>query len=268
MFPDVLPVSELTTYVVRYFSEGLRRLVPEQFHGGTFTLELLLNAGGVLLRYSGLIQRYIALLQREGVIEEVKGSDRTWRWRRPLQPAREPEKSDSPELVLIKHCGEHLPELLKGEIHPGNLFSVSPCHEALTALYRETSIASTANDTIRRLLQALINDRESSSFPLRIMELGAGTGRLDQRSGSFIIRRYSALLFSDISETLLEQSRRMFKDYGFMDFLLFDINHPPEDQNITSARWISFWQPMPCIPAKTCEIHWLMSAEYLTLAVY
>jgi thioester reductase-like protein/acyl carrier protein/SAM-dependent methyltransferase len=83
---------------------------------------------------------------------------------------------------------------------------------------------------IKRLVQKLAPTSKDTG-PLRILEMGAGTGGgtkwfLPLLAALPIAVEYT---FSDISPAFLAQARRKFRDYSFIRYCVHDIEKPPAD---------------------------------------
>ncbi|KAL2793473.1 hypothetical protein BJX66DRAFT_351725 [Aspergillus keveii] len=83
---------------------------------------------------------------------------------------------------------------------------------------------------IKRLVQKLVPTTKDAG-PLKILEMGAGTGGgtkwfLPLLAALPIAVEYT---FSDISPAFLAQARRKFRDYSFIRYCVHDIEKPPAD---------------------------------------
>ena len=106
--------------------------------------------------------------------------------------------------------------------------------EHVRAHYAESPFSRTFNETLAGLLQraaASVGNR-----PLRILEIGAGTGGTT-RYLLPVDRRRRRLHFTDISPLFLAQAKDQFKSYPRLRVALLDIERNPADQGFEAAAY-------------------------------
>ena len=79
----------------------------------------------------------------------------------------------SPELALLNRCGENLAAVLQGEVDPLTLLFPHGDLSDLTQLYERSPGAQVMNTLVQRAVTTAITQAQR---PLRILEIGAGTG--------------------------------------------------------------------------------------------
>ncbi|MEF7613129.1 SDR family NAD(P)-dependent oxidoreductase [Aquincola sp. MAHUQ-54] len=148
-----------------------------------------------------------------------------------LQAELEALHPGRPELALVGRCGAALADILTGRadalavLFPGGDLSL------LTALYERSPGAQVMNGLLRASLQAAVAalpPAAAPDAPLRVLEIGAGTGGstahlLPVLAGLARAGRPVDYLFTDVSPHFLQQARERFAAHGFLRFGLLDI---------------------------------------------
>ncbi|MEM6714347.1 MAG: SDR family NAD(P)-dependent oxidoreductase, partial [Cyanobacteria bacterium P01_C01_bin.147] len=140
-----------------------------------------------------------------------------------VEVAREPDSApfsqpNSAELALLTRCGENLAAVLRGEIEPLTLLFPDGDLSDLTQLYESSPGAKVMNALVQRAVMAAI---ASAQRPVRILEIGAGTGGttahlLPQlQNGEYV--------FTDVSPLFLAKAQERFRDYPWVQYELLDI---------------------------------------------
>lgn len=133
---------------------------------------------------------------------------------------------------LIYHAGKPLAQVLSGETDGIRVLFGSPeGRELVAGLYRDhpfnIMLAGQMRDLIHRL-----SKRVQGDGPLRILEMGAGTG-----GTTVVLVPFLASLdipveytFTDLSPSMVAAARRKFgKQYPWMRFAVHDIEKPPAE---------------------------------------
>ncbi len=140
------------------------------------------------------------------------------------------------ELSLLARCGPRVGEVLSGRVDPLTLlFPQSDASEA-AALFGETGIAVVMNGIAVEAVRSLIAARRSER-PLRILEIGAGTGGTTAALRSVLEGRQVSYVFTDISRTLLRYAARRFADWPAMEVRLLDIANDPIAQGFVPRSY-------------------------------
>lgn len=134
---------------------------------------------------------------------------------------------------LTFYAGSKLADVLRGEMDGIKLiFGTEEGRELVTALYGNLLLNELANAQMRDVLTRLIRKIPHWDGPLRIMELGAGTGGTTKGMipllGSLGVPvEYT---FTDLAGSFVAAARKKFgKEYQFMKFRIHDIEQPPAD---------------------------------------
>ena len=136
------------------------------------------------------------------------------------------------EMELLRRCGMALGGVLRGTDDPLQLLFPGGSFEALDRIYRDSSFARTYNGAMRDVFHAEVARRGGA--PLRILEIGAGTGG----TTGFLIEAVPSTahyLFTDVSPLFLERARERFHGHVNLDFRLLDIERDPAAQGFLAS---------------------------------
>ncbi|WP_164887284.1 SDR family NAD(P)-dependent oxidoreductase [Hahella sp. KA22] len=144
-------------------------------------------------------------------------------------PQREEVVRRYPELQghirLLDQCIENLPAILRGETNPLSVIFPDGGFELVEPVYRDNPIADYFNQVAARIVANLQKAR--AGRPLRIIEIGAGTGSTTQ----FVLPQLTpdnvSYTFTDLSFAFLNKARRRFADYPFVEYKICNIEKPP-----------------------------------------
>ncbi|KAF4454629.1 Conidial yellow pigment biosynthesis polyketide synthase [Fusarium austroafricanum] len=131
---------------------------------------------------------------------------------------------------LIYHAGKPLAQVLSGETDGIRILFGSPeGRELVAGLYRDHPFNIMLAGQMRELIHG-ISQRVQGEGPLKILEMGAGTG-----GTTVVLVPFLASLgieveytFTDLSSSMVAAARRKFgQQYRFMKFAVHDIEKPP-----------------------------------------
>ncbi|MEM9304045.1 MAG: beta-ketoacyl synthase N-terminal-like domain-containing protein, partial [Pseudomonadota bacterium] len=136
------------------------------------------------------------------------------------------------EVELLQRCAGALPEVLRGAQDPlAVLFPDGDSH-ALAELYGSSPGSRLLNGQLRDAFHALV-PRDGS--PLRVLEIGAGTGGATR--GLLPLADSIDYWFTDVSRLLVEQARDRFGADGALRFEVFDITRDAAAQGLPVGRF-------------------------------
>lgn len=151
---------------------------------------------------------------------------------------------------LTEYAGRHLAAVLSGTTDGIRvLFGTTGGRELVQALYCDHSFNrmnyGQMRDTLDRLVQRLKHqqaDKGAKTGPLKILEMGAGTGGTTKILASFLkaLGFPVEYTFTDLSPSMVANARRKWsEEYPFMRFAVHDIEKPPSedlcDQHVVIA---------------------------------
>ncbi|KAI1345678.1 hypothetical protein F5Y01DRAFT_320504 [Xylaria sp. FL0043] len=141
---------------------------------------------------------------------------------------------------LTYYCGQQLADVLRGEQDGIKLiFGTDKGRELVTGLYGDSMLNKIANAQMRDVIERLVQKIPSWTGPLRILELGAGTGgttrdMVNALAGLGVPIRYT---FTDLLSSFVAIARKKYgKEYPFIRFLVHDIEKPPVEELLRSQH--------------------------------
>jgi acyl transferase domain-containing protein/acyl carrier protein/predicted O-methyltransferase YrrM len=220
---------------------ALKQLGADLPVGSTFTAQALADRLGVTGRHHRLFARLLAILAEDGYLEGVGAG---WRVLMPLEsddPDAESERllrqhpAGAAELVVTARCARELAPVLREQIDPLTLLFPDGSLADMERLYRTSAPATVYNRLIAETLTA-IERGWSGDRPLRILELGAGTGS----TTSYVLGALQSAVdytFTDVSPLFLQRARTAFGNRPGMHFALLDISTDPAAQGLTPGSF-------------------------------
>ncbi|MEL7328226.1 MAG: SDR family NAD(P)-dependent oxidoreductase [Cyanobacteria bacterium J06559_1] len=141
----------------------------------------------------------------------------------------------SAELTLLKRCGENLAAVLQGQQDPLTLLFPQGDLTDLTELYQRSVGPQVMNQLVQEAVLTTVASVPADR-PLRILEIGAGTGG----TTAHLLPQLATLpnqltyLFTDISPRFTSAAAERFQDFEFVDYALLDIERSPQLQNFSA----------------------------------
>ncbi len=189
--------------------------------GDTTTLEQALNTAAAAYARDALATVSEA--------EVVPRHHRLWQ-HLPRLAAGAPASAPSPpgpEGALLARCGAALADVLRGRTDPMSLLFAD---NDAAAIYSQSAVYRAANRTMAALAVAAT----PPTGPLRVLEIGAGTGGTTESVLAALDAARTQYWFTDISPTLVAQARGRFAAERFASF---DIERAPGEQGIPVASF-------------------------------
>ena len=204
-----------------YAEKAIRTLGLLLTPGKELTTEAAAREGRVLPRYRRLLDRCLSILAEEGVLAKCGG-----RWQ-VLVACGRPDPAErvdlllrrypaaEAELTLLSRCGTKLADVMRGDCDPLSL--LFPGDDSISAawLYRNSPGARTGNAVVQGAVRSLIACLPQDS-PLRIMEIGAGTGGTTSVVLPHLPPRQTEYVFTDVSAAFLGSAEEQFRDFAFV----------------------------------------------------
>jgi acyl transferase domain-containing protein/acyl carrier protein/phospholipid N-methyltransferase len=196
--------------------------------GATVTAESMRAKARVLPAFGRLFDRMLQILAEEGVLRvqgagswtvlsRLPAGDPAARCRRLLEAHR----SYDAELTLLARCGEHLAQVLQGNQDPLQLLFPGGDTAVLEGLYRDSPSAHVFNSLARDAVADLV--ARSGGAPLRVLEIGAGTGATTQYVLQ-VLPPETEYVFTDLSPHLVSRAQRAFANRPNVVCKVFDVD--------------------------------------------
>lgn len=131
---------------------------------------------------------------------------------------------------LVHFAASRLADVLTGKCDGIKLlFGTDEGRELVTGLYGDSLLNKLANAQMQDIITRLASRIPKDKGPLKILELGAGTGGTTKGMAALLAQRNIPVeyTFSDLSGSFVAAARRNFKAYPFMKFRVHDIEKPP-----------------------------------------
>jgi len=137
------------------------------------------------------------------------------------------------ETTLLARCGAHLADVVRGRVDPLTL--LFPQGERITAatLYQETPTARAVNELVRVALASAL----PAGRPLRVLEIGAGTGGTTAAVLPALPAEGVEYVFTDVSPLFLTQARERYRDRPWIRPQLLDIERDPLAQGFAPGEF-------------------------------
>lgn len=186
----------------------------------TFIYDSILKEAGIVNIETGIMTRTAAPLptkSAKSLLEEL------------LHEA--PEHSYDHRLTYL--AGGRLAEVLNNTCDGVQLlFSSSEGREMVTGMYSQSPVNVVWIKQIEAILKSLLKELDPRGEPLRILELGAGTGGTTAKMVAILVALGVPVEYTvtDLSPSLVAAARKRFKGLGFLKYQVYDIEKPPSQE--------------------------------------
>jgi len=139
-------------------------------------------------------------------------------------------------IAYARRNAERLPELLRGTQKAVHLLFPEGRTDLARALYRESVAARYQHHAVRALV-GRVAAHGGASGPLRILEVGAGTGATSELLLPALEGRNVDYLYTDVSPFFLNEAAERLRAYPFVRFGRYDIDLPPRTQGFALGEF-------------------------------
>ena len=206
------------------------------------SVESLARALKILPQHHRLLARMIEILAEEKILQKV---ELAWKINQELRETNPGEIQNrllqeypafEAEITLIGRCGQELAQVLQGKCDPLDILFPQGSLTAVERLYQDSPLAKVVNiliqEAIAKSLAQLPHNR-----PIRILEIGAGTGG----TTSYILPKLPAnqteYIFTDVSSLFTAKAQEKFQDYPFIQYQILDIEKNPATQGFAPHQF-------------------------------
>ncbi|HEY5806468.1 MAG TPA: SDR family NAD(P)-dependent oxidoreductase [Povalibacter sp.] len=197
---------------------------------------------GVIERHQRLLNRLFEMLTEDGLVRR-DGAD--WLVTR-TAPAADPATSlqalqarfpaCAVELTLLGRCAEMLDRVLVGECDPLQLLFPEGSLQSAGRLYQDSSFSRTCNDMVREAVKAMVASVPEGR-PLRVLEIGGGTGGTTAHVLPLLPAGQSRYVFTDISSLFTTRAAEKFWAFPFVEYRVLDISGEPVAQGFPAGEF-------------------------------
>jgi acyl transferase domain-containing protein/NADPH:quinone reductase-like Zn-dependent oxidoreductase/NAD(P)-dependent dehydrogenase (short-subunit alcohol dehydrogenase family)/SAM-dependent methyltransferase/acyl carrier protein len=222
-----------------FFVAAATELLP----GATrFTLADLRGAG-MLDKHTGVAKVLAGYAAEHGLLRETgaPGADGpSWQIVReglPREHFRDALR-DFPEnatrLATLGLCGSHLAGILTGAIDPLHLLFDNQDKHLVESFYRFRHGERNPGQVTVELVKALVREWPADR-PLRILEVGAGSGGTTGELLPVLPAERTEYVFTDVSRTFLNAAEHRFGNADFVRYQVLDLEQDPAGQGFTEG---------------------------------
>uniref|UniRef100_UPI003BA899E4 SDR family NAD(P)-dependent oxidoreductase n=1 Tax=Stappia sp. TaxID=1870903 RepID=UPI003BA899E4 len=194
--------------------------------GAWRTVEEAMAAGGILLHYAQLTARLLRDLVDEDVLR--RDGDRFGALQVTPMGEAEPLLTDMAGrgyrrlTGMVARVGPQLAEMLTGAVDAVSLVFPSAAMDDVEDMYERQRDSVFLNDLAADAVVALVEELPADK-PLRVLEIGAGTGGTTSALLPVLPARRTRYTFTDIGPLFLRKARDKFAAFPFLDFATLDI---------------------------------------------
>ncbi len=139
-------------------------------------------------------------------------------------------------LAVLRLCLQRLPDMLRGHVHPLEALAPGGDLTNLHALYRGGPLIESVNRVVARTLRQIMQ-RSADAAPLRILEIGAGTGATSATVLPELDPQRVSYCFTDVSSHFLNRAKSRFAAYPFVEYALLDMEQPATSGALAGRRF-------------------------------
>lgn len=194
-------------------------------------------------RHHWLVRRWLALLADNGWLEHDTQTQQ-YILRRSIdsgtvseswEQLREMAQGGLSTPAFVDYLESHakqLPALLESELNPFELLFPEGKQEYALAVYREEISARYNNHAVAGLMNRIAASHPEGT-PLRVLEVGAGTGATSSVVLPLLEGYNVQYQFTDITAFFLPEARKRFQEYPWVQFGLFDLDKDYRKQGLS-----------------------------------
>lgn len=211
--------------------------------GEIFATDALAAQLGIIDKQRRLFGRLLAMLGEARILEPA--GEHRWRVRKPGAVGDASAKCDQlmhqfpscrSELTLFKACGQQLAAVLTGRRDPLSLLFPDGSVALLEQVYQESAYVKASNVLASRIIAAA-QQAWPAGRPLRVLEIGAGTGGTTAFVLPALAARKVEYVFTDISPRFLGSAQEKFADFEFVRYNALDIEKPATEQGFAAQHF-------------------------------
>jgi acyl transferase domain-containing protein/NADPH:quinone reductase-like Zn-dependent oxidoreductase/acyl carrier protein/SAM-dependent methyltransferase len=135
------------------------------------------------------------------------------------------------EATLLGRSGPRLAEVLTGSTDPLQLMFPGGDLSAATRVYRDSPGSELMNHLLSRAVASFLETMDES-LPLRVLEIGGGTGATTSFILPLLPRHRTEYLFTDISPLFIARMKSRSGDVPFLTTSVLDIERDPVAQGL------------------------------------
>ncbi len=224
-----------------YINQAFRRLGAFDNVVKKYSLEELFEECHILPRYRQLFNRFLDVLIEQGHLQQEHGQFTNLEPFSPifvnalLAEAREKWKHTPQILEIVQEFGDNLADVLIGEKEPLGLY-LAAVDKTIERAESELPWNTYFKGIIRASLEMVVK-LLPPHINLRILEIGGGQGIATAELLPVLPLQQTSYIFTDVGGLFLDQAKKKFSAYPFVEYGFLDIEQPPQEQGYSSHRF-------------------------------
>jgi amino acid adenylation domain-containing protein/non-ribosomal peptide synthase protein (TIGR01720 family) len=192
----------------------------------------------VAVQHQRLLARFLAILEIDGLLRQPQDGLASW------EVVRGPKRSDTEvlwrelvaefpafiaELILLGRCGRQLAGVLRGDVNPAQLIFSEGGLTTAEHYYQDSPCYRFSHSVAQSVVARLV-ERFPEGRPLRVLEIGAGTGGLTSYLLPLLPVGRTTYVFTDSFPQVFNKAEQKFRDCKFVQYQRLDIENNPAEQ--------------------------------------
>ena len=203
-----------------------------------FTVDDLIESG-VLPRHRDLLRLFASLQEEHGLLRtDLAGRWELTRTDFDVEALMCRMVRDLPayctEIALYTHNADHIGELLRGTMDPLEALVSDGGMDRLEDFFSTAPGTHHLNRTAQALVRAIVS-RWPKERPLRVLEIGAGTGGTTRALLPLLPPERTRYTFTDVSALFCVRAEKRLAAFDFVEYRTFDLNGDPAEQGFTDG---------------------------------
>jgi len=232
---------EFDRLTTRYLVETFSRLGWTPQAGIQVNRETLGQMLGILPRYERLLGRLLAMAVEDGLLVRVGSECIVTSW--PSSRAADLHQqlhaqfpAFDTELRLAHRCATNMAAVMKGTCDPLEILFGEEAVQLTEGLYEKSPVASFFNELLAEAVATLVGVL-GGDRPIRILELGAGTGGTTAHVAPRLPADRAEYVFSDVSSVFLSRAQNKFAAFPFLQYHLLDLEKDVAGQGFAEEQF-------------------------------
>lgn len=227
--------AEMNKLCIAYVTEAFHELGMDFTKGRRFTLDEVAREMGVHDKHRPYLGRLLELLSQHGI---VASDGDAWRVQsvpervdteRMLAQQREEHPETECEYAVLERCGRGQAAVLRDDVNPIELIFREEEFQSVADLYGISFSFGKCNRIVGKVVAECVRDLPSDR-PVRVLEIGAGTGGTTGYVLSELPPDRAEYVYSDVTQLFLAKARERFTDFDFVDYRILDVTRDIEQQ--------------------------------------
>ena len=229
-------LPELNRLCTMFILKSFDRLGWHYSSADKFTAHEIMSRFNIQRQHERLLNRMFAILEEDGIL--VKNGQE-WQFAEIRETTDDPEgrclklaesfPTCDAELEMIGNCGRAIAGVLQGRTDPMQVLFPGGSLALTEKMYNNSPVLRVFNSLIQETVAAAV-DKVPPGTKLRVLEIGAGTGGTSHLVLPVLPKNETTYTYTDISEIFLHQAKEKFRDYGFIEYRLLDVDKDPVPQ--------------------------------------